>query len=74
MHLHYDTVQITVAAVFAALAAVFATAFAAVAASSRRNVPFERVQAAAYRLRKGWLALLAVVLVCGLGVSFFFLP
>lgn len=74
MELHYGTLQIAVVAVFAALALVFGAVFLVVGLSSRREIPFERVQATGYRLRKGWLALLAVVLVCGLGISFFFLP
>ncbi len=74
MQLHFGTLQIVVAAVFAGLAVVYASVFAAVAVASRRDIPAEQVQAGAYALRKRWLALLTIVIVCGLGISFFAFP
>ena len=74
MGLHYGTVQVAVGAVFAALALTFAVVFALVAVRSRSDIPYERVQGSGYWLRKRWLALLTVVLVCVVGLSFFELP
>ena len=74
MSLHFGTVQVAVAAVFAALAVVFAAVFVLVAVKSRSDIPYERVQSVGYWLRKRWLALLTVVIVCVLGMSFFDLP
>ncbi len=74
MSLHFGTVQIAAGAAFAALALVFAAVFVLVAVKSRSDIPYERVQGAGYWLRKRWLALLVVVIVCGLGISLFDLP
>ena len=74
MDLHYGTVQIAVGVVFAVLALAFAALFVLVAARSRSDIPYERVQQSGYWLRKRWLALLTVVLVCLVGFSFFELP
>ena len=41
---------------------------------SRSDIPYERVQSVGYWLRKRWLALLTVVIVCGVGMSLFDLP
>jgi len=74
MSLHYGTVQIAAAAAFAALAVTFAAVFVLVAVKSRADIPYERVQGVGYWLRKRWLALLVVVIVCGVGLSLFDLP
>lgn len=74
LSLHFGTVQIAVAAVFAALTVLFASVFVLVAVKSRSDIPYERVQSVGYWLRKRWLALLTVVIVCVLGMSFFDLP
>ena len=72
--LHFGTVQIAAAAAFATLAFTFAAVFVLVAVKSRSDIPYERVQSSGYWLRKRWLAVLSVVIVCGLGISFFDLP
>jgi cytochrome c oxidase subunit 2 len=74
MALHFGTVQVVVAAVFAALAASLALVFVLVGVKSRADIPYERVQGSGYWLRKRWLATLCVVIVCMLGISFFELP
>jgi cytochrome c oxidase subunit 2 len=72
--LHFGTVQIAAAAAFATLAFAFAAVFALVAVKSRDDIPYERVQSSGYWLRKRWLAVLSVVIVCGVGMSLFDLP
>jgi len=72
--LHFGTVQVVAGAVFAVLAVAFASVFVVVAVKSRDDIPYERVQGPGYWLRKRWLALLTVVIVCVLGVTFFELP
>jgi cytochrome c oxidase subunit II len=74
MALHFGTVQVVAAVVFAVLALAFAVVFVVVAAKSRSDIPFEEVQGPGYWLRKRWLAVLVVVLTCVLGISFFELP
>ena len=74
MALHFGTVQVVAAAVFAVLAVAFAAVFVVVGVKSRADIPYERVQGPGYWLRKRWLAVLTVVIVCVLGISFFDLP
>ena len=74
MSLHFGTVQITAGVVFAVLALAFAAVFVVVAAKSRSDIPYERVQSSGYWLRKRWLALLTVVIVCVVGLSLLELP
>jgi len=74
MNLHFGTVQIAAGATFAVFAVVFAAVFVLVAAKSRSDVPYEQVQTSGYWLRKRWLAVLTVVLVCVVGISLFELP
>jgi len=63
-----------VGVVFVVLALSFAAVFALVAAKSRSDIPYEQVQSSGYWLRKRWLALLTVVLVCVVGLSLLELP
>jgi cytochrome c oxidase subunit 2 len=48
--------------------------FTTIALVSRESVPLERVQQVGYRLRRGWLVLLAMLGVATVGTSMFFLP
>lgn len=66
--------QITVLVVFAIMSAVLFAVFYAVARQSRRNVADEAVTETGYRLRRYWLAFLAVGLLGALVVSAFALP
>ncbi len=70
LNLHYGEPQIAIGIVLAVLAA----AFAAVALSSRSDVAYSRVQVTGYWLRRRWLAMLVVLGVVVLGLSFFDLP
>ena len=74
MSLHFGTVQIAAAAVFAALTVLFAAVFVVVAVKSRSDIPFERVHRVGYWLRKRWLVLLTVLGVLVIGISLFDLP
>jgi cytochrome c oxidase subunit 2 len=66
--------QVAVAIGFAAIALVLVALFVLVALQSRKEIPFERVREAAYRIRPVWLTLLAVLLAGGVIGSMFFLP
>jgi cytochrome c oxidase subunit 2 len=72
--LHYGSPQIWIGVAFAVLALALAGVFAAVALSSRSDVAFTRVQLTGYWLRRRWLAVLVVLGVVVLGLSFFDLP
>ena len=66
--------QIVVLIVFAVIAVALAALFMVVALQSRRDVPFESVRDTAYRLRRAWLAFLALLLGSIVGISLFFTP
>lgn len=66
--------QVAVAIAFGVVAAVLASLFVFIALQARKEIPFERVREAAYRIRPVWLALLATVLAAGVISSMFFLP
>ena len=74
MSLHYGDPQIAIGVVFAALALLLATAFVVIAVQAGSEVGFQRVHDVGYWLRKRWLALLVVVGVVVVGISFFDLP
>ena len=74
MHLHYGTAQILVAIIFLLIALALAVVFASVAANAGAGVPFERVQAVGYWIRRRWLASLAALLVVVVGASWAALP
>ena len=63
-----------VAIAFGAIALVLAMLFLLVALQSRKEIPFERVREAAYRIRPVWFALLVALLAGGVISSMFFLP
>jgi len=72
--LHYGDPQIAIGAIFAALALLLAVAFFVIGAQAGTEVGFQRVHDVAYWLRKRWLALLLVIGVLVVGISFFDLP
>jgi cytochrome c oxidase subunit II len=72
--LHYGDPQIAIGAVFAGLALLFASAFFVIGIQAGTDVGFQRVHDIGYWLRKRWLALLVVVGVLVIGISFFELP
>jgi cytochrome c oxidase subunit 2 len=74
MSLHYGDPQIAIGAVFAALALLLAGAFVLIGVQAGSEVSFERVHRVGYWLRKRWLALLLVLGVIVVGISFFDLP
>lgn len=72
--LHYGQPQVTIAIVFGVMAVALAGTFTVVARQTRRDVPFELVREHGYRIRRFWLALLAVLGVVVIAVSLFYLP
>jgi cytochrome c oxidase subunit 2 len=66
--------QITVLAAYLLVTAALVAVFALVARQARRNVAFEQVTETGYRLRRIWLAFLAVLLTSGVVLALFFLP
>jgi len=66
--------QLVIAVVFAVIAVLLVGVFVTVAVATRREVPWERVRPVAYLIRRGWLALLALLLGGAVGVSLFLLP
>jgi cytochrome c oxidase subunit 2 len=74
VRLEYGSPQVWIGIAFAVIAVLIAVAFTAVGLSSRSDVAFARVQGAGYWLRRRWLALLVVVGVVVIGLSFFDLP
>jgi len=71
---HYGEPQIAIGIVFAVLAVLLAGAFAVIGAQAGTEVGFQRVHDVGYWLRKRWLALLVVIGVLVVGISFFDLP
>lgn len=74
MRLSFGEPQVAVAIAFGAIALVLASLFVLIALQARKEIPFELVREAAYRIRPVWLALLAAVLAAGVATSMFFLP
>jgi cytochrome c oxidase subunit 2 len=70
----YGEPQVVVMVVFAVIALALALTFALVARQASKDLPFERVRDAAYRLRRFWLAFLVTLLSAAVGLSLFFLP
>ena len=60
--------------VFAAIAAALTITFVVVARASRADLPAEQVTKTAYRLRRGWLVFLVVLLGTAVATSLFALP
>jgi cytochrome c oxidase subunit 2 len=74
MALHYGDAQIAIGVTFAILALLLALAFAMIAVQAGSDVGAQRVHDVGYWLRKRWLALLLVLGVLVVGISFFDLP
>jgi len=74
VNLHYGDPQIAIGVTFAVLALLLACAFVVIAAQAGTEVSQERVHQVGYWLRKRWLALLLVVGMVVVGISFFDLP
>ena len=72
--LHYGEPQVGIGIAFLVLTLVLAAVFATVARRTVEEVPFERVQGPAYRLRRPWLGFLGALLVVVVGLSLFELP
>ena len=72
--LHYGEPQVAIGIVFLVLSLILAGVFVIGARQSTADVPFERVQAVGYWVRKRWLAFLAGLLVVVVGISLFALP
>jgi cytochrome c oxidase subunit II len=71
---HYGDPQIAIGAVFAALALLLAGTFVVIGVHAGSEVSLERVHRVGYWLRRRWLALLLVLGVVVVGLSFFDLP
>jgi cytochrome c oxidase subunit 2 len=74
VRLHYGDPQIPIGVVFAELSLLLASAFLVIGVQAGSDVSVERVHRVGYWLRKRWLALLVVIGVLVLGISFFDLP
>jgi len=74
MRLDHGLAQTVVGIAFAALALGLGGLFTLVALQSRADVPFARVQAVGYWIRRRWLGLLAALLVVVVGASLLALP
>lgn len=72
--LHYGEPQVAVGIVFFVLAVLIVAIFVTVARQTVSDVPFERVQATGYWIRKRWLGFLCALLVLVVGISLFDLP
>ena len=74
MRLSYGEAQIVIGIVFAILALGLAGLFTVIALQSRSDVPFVRVQAVGYWIRRRWLGLLAALLVAVVGAALLTTP
>lgn len=72
--LRYGEPQVAVGVAFLVLALLIVAVFVTVARQTVSDVPFERVQAGGYWLRKRWLGFLCALLVVVVGLSLFELP
>jgi cytochrome c oxidase subunit 2 len=72
--LRYGEPQVAVGIVFAVLSLLIVALFVTVARQTVSDVPFARVQAVGYWVRKRWLAFLCALLVLVVGLSLFELP
>lgn len=72
--LRFGEPQVAVGLVFLTLVLLIFAVLATAARQTVRDVPFERVQAVGYWLRKRWLAFLCALLVLVVGLSVFELP
>lgn len=74
LKLHFGEPQTALAIVFGLLALSLAALFAVVAAQTRSEVPFERVQRVGYWIRRRWLTFLVLLGASVLTTSLFFMP
>ena len=74
MELSFGGFQVAVLIGFLVVTAALVAIFTVVALQARKNVEFELVTDTGYRLRRYWLAFLAVLLTTGVVLSLFFLP
>lgn len=74
MELSFGGFQIAVLMALIAITVALVAIFSLVAWQAKRNVDFELVTDTGYRLRRYWLAFLAVLLTSGVVISLFFLP
>jgi cytochrome c oxidase subunit 2 len=74
MEVSFGGFQLAVLAAFTVVMLCLVAVFALVARQARRNVEFELVTDTGYRLRRVWLAFLAVLLSAGVVLALFFLP
>jgi cytochrome c oxidase subunit 2 len=74
VNLHYGDPQIAIGVTFAVLALLLTCAFAVVAIQAGSEDSEDRVHRVGYWLRKRWLALLLVIGMVVVGISFFDLP
>ena len=72
--LHFGEPQTALAIVFAVLALLLAGLFAVIAARTRSDVEFSRVQKTGYWIRRRWLVFLVLLGVSVVATSLFFLP
>ncbi len=66
--------QVAIGAAFLVLTLIVSATFVTIARNTTADVPFTRVQAVGYWLRKRWLAFLVALLVLVVGLSLFRLP
>lgn len=74
MELSYGEPQQVIAIAFVGIALLLAGVFFVVALRSRGELPFERVRAVGYRIRRPWLIAISTLLVAGIVVSLSLLP
>lgn len=74
MRLHYGEPQVAIGIAFVVIAVLLAAVFVVGWRQSVADVPYERVQAVGYWVRKRWLAFLCALLVVVVGLSLFRLP
>jgi len=72
--LHYGEPQVAVGVVFLLLSILIVSVLVTIARQTVSDVPFERVQAVGYWVRKRWLGFLCALLVVVVGLSLFDLP
>ena len=74
LKLQFGEPQTALAIVFGLLALSLAALFAVIAAQTRTDVPFERVQKVGYWIRRRWFVFLAFLGLSVVTTSLFFLP
>jgi cytochrome c oxidase subunit 2 len=72
--LHYGEPQVAVGVAFLVISLLIVALLVTIASQTVSDVPFERVQAVGYWVRKRWLGFLCALLVIVVGLSLFDLP